>query len=114
MKLREWRVRRVYTVRALAKGSGVSEGAIRAIEAGKWGASLNTVSKVSKFLGIDPLEVEEFRAAMEKRGAGLESEPPETPRERYAHARTVEERLDILAEFVGLTSPPGHAGGSGR
>ena len=66
MRLRELRVRKLYSVRGLAKEAQVSEKSIRAIEAGEWGPSLATIRKLSAILEAEPMEVDEFKVAMEK------------------------------------------------
>jgi transcriptional regulator with XRE-family HTH domain len=66
MKLREARARKLFTVRDLAQQSGVSESTINKIEQGAWLPSLKTVRKLADILKVDPNEVEEFKAAIEK------------------------------------------------
>ena len=73
MKLKEVRARRLFTVRALAKQSGVSEASIHSVEQGKWLPSLGTIAKLSEALGVKPEEVEEFKAAIDK-AAGQSSQ----------------------------------------
>ena len=64
MRLRELRVRRLYSIRGLAKAAGVSERSIRAIETREWRPSLATIRKLTTLLDIDPMEVDEFKEAM--------------------------------------------------
>jgi putative transcriptional regulator len=66
MKLKEARKRKLLTVEELASQSGVSVSAINKIEQGAWLPSLKTIRKISPILGIEPVEVEEFKAAIEK------------------------------------------------
>ena len=66
MRLRELRVRKLYSIRGLAKAAGVSEKSIRAVEAGQWRPSLSTIRKLTELLEVDPMEVDEFREAMNR------------------------------------------------
>lgn len=66
MKLREARAKKLLTAQALAKKTGMSDGGIYRIERGEWLPSLATVRKLSKALGVQPEEVEEFKAAIDK------------------------------------------------
>jgi DNA-binding XRE family transcriptional regulator len=66
MKLVEARARALYSASALARAAGVSRGSIYDIEGGKWLPSLDMVRKLSAGLQVDPMEVDEFRAAIEK------------------------------------------------
>ena len=67
MNLREARVHKLLSAKELAKQAGISEGNIYSIEKGGWLPSLGTVKKLAAALGInDPLEVEEFKAAIDK------------------------------------------------
>lgn len=67
MKLREARARKLLTAQELAQQSGISESAVNKIEQRAWLPSLKTVRKLSKVLKVEPTEIEEFRAAIEKR-----------------------------------------------
>ena len=66
MNLREARARKLLSARELGAQAGVSESNIYAIEHGGWLPSLATVKKLSNVLGIEPSEVTEFKAAIEK------------------------------------------------
>jgi DNA-binding XRE family transcriptional regulator len=66
MKLVEARAKALYSASALAKAAGVSRASIYDIEGGKWLPSLEMVRKLSEALKVDPMEVDEFRAAIEK------------------------------------------------
>jgi len=66
MKLKEARKRKLLTVEELASQSGVSVSAINKIEQGAWLPSLKTIRKIAPILGIEPVEVEEFKATIEK------------------------------------------------
>jgi len=72
MKLSEARASKLFTAARLAQEAGVSRGSIYAIEAGKWLPGLETVRKLSETLKIDPLDVDEFKAAIEKTARGKE------------------------------------------
>jgi|FLYL01.1.fsa_nt_gi predicted transcriptional regulator len=73
MKLREARARKLYSVRRLAREAHVAEKTIYAVEGGEWLPSLETVRKLSDVLSVDPMEIDEFKAAIEKTIAGKES-----------------------------------------
>jgi DNA-binding XRE family transcriptional regulator len=66
MKLREVRARKLFSVRRLARTAQVAEKTIYAVEGGEWLPSLETVRKLSRALEVDPMEVDEFRAAIDK------------------------------------------------
>ena len=66
MRLRELRAKKLLTVRELARQSGTSEDGLYRIERGQWLPSLTTVRKLSATLNVDPEEVEEFKAAIDK------------------------------------------------
>ena len=66
MKLREARASKLLTAAALAKESGVSVGTINKIEQGAWLPSLRTIRKLVEVLKVEPAEVDEFKAAIEK------------------------------------------------
>jgi len=66
MNLREIRVQKLLSAKELAKQAGISEGNIYNIEKGTWLPSLATVKKLAGVLGVEPMEVTEFKAAMDK------------------------------------------------
>ena len=66
MKLREARVRCTLSRAKLAEKAKVSKATIRDTESGKHMPSLNTCGKVAEALGLPPLEIDEFRARMER------------------------------------------------
>lgn len=66
MKLREIRAKKLLTVRELARKAGVSEAALFKIERGEHAPSLTTIRKLSEALGVEAMEVEEFKAAIDK------------------------------------------------
>jgi len=66
MNLREARVKKLMSAAELAKQAGVSESNIYAIEHGEWLPSLGTVKKLAGVLGVEPMEVVEFKGAIEK------------------------------------------------
>jgi len=65
VKLKEARARKLLAMRALADASGVSLATIRNAEAGRYVPSLSVARKLADALGIEPAEVDEFRASME-------------------------------------------------
>jgi transcriptional regulator with XRE-family HTH domain len=66
MKLVEARARKLLTAAKLAQAAGMSRAGIYAIEAGRSIPTLESVRKLSEALEVDPLEVDEFRAAIER------------------------------------------------
>jgi len=66
MKLRDARRRRFYSAADLAEEGGVSAGVIYAIETGRELPTLRTARLLAAALEIDPLEVDEFRASLER------------------------------------------------
>jgi DNA-binding XRE family transcriptional regulator len=66
MKLREARRRKFYSATDLAEKASVSAGTIYAIEAGRELPVLRTARKLADVLEIDPLEVDEVRASLER------------------------------------------------
>ncbi len=64
-------------VRRLSSGAPVAPRTIITTEKGESLPSLETIRKISRFLKVDPMEVAEFRAALEKQG--FEELPPEEP-----------------------------------
>lgn len=69
MKLREMRLRRFWTLKQLAEAAGVGESTIRAIESGRELPSLRTSTRLAQALGVEPSEIDEAVAAVE-RGIG--------------------------------------------
>jgi DNA-binding XRE family transcriptional regulator len=63
--LRELRIRRFLSLRAMAKRAGVAQRTIVEAEAGRRVPQLATMRKIAEALDIDPMEIDEFRAAIE-------------------------------------------------
>ncbi len=76
MKLKEARAARYLTIRRLAEMAKVSPGTIQAIEGGRSIPTLTTAGKLAHALDVDPNEVDEFRAAVEKTLEGRQRETP--------------------------------------
>ena len=66
MKLREARRRRFYSAHDLGVQANINPGTIYAIEAGRELPTLRTARLLATALEIDPLEVDEFRASLER------------------------------------------------
>ena len=66
VRLRELRVRKLYSIRGLAKAAGVSDRTVWVTEAGQSRPSLATIRKLSQVLEVDPMEVDEFKEAMDR------------------------------------------------
>ena len=60
------RRRHLMSQRALAQKAGVSPATLVAIERGTVRPAYRTMAKVAAALGIDPLEVDEFRRAIDQ------------------------------------------------
>lgn len=68
MRLKELRTRKLMTVRELAEQAHISPSTISVIEKGHGRPALSTIRKLSGLFSVDPMEVEEFREAIEARG----------------------------------------------
>ena len=62
--LREQRVERLFSVRALAKRAGVAPTTVHLIENGRRGPQYLTIQKICQALGVTANEVDEFREAL--------------------------------------------------
>lgn len=63
--LREERVHRLLSVRALAKQAGVAPTTVHLIETGRRAPQFLTIQKLSRALGVEPEAVTEFRAMLD-------------------------------------------------
>ncbi len=68
--LREARAARLLTVRGLAERAGVAFSTVHLIETGKSIPRFGVIQKLSAALGVEPAEVDEFRAAIEAAAEG--------------------------------------------
>jgi transcriptional regulator with XRE-family HTH domain len=66
--LREWRLARLMSTRALEAASGVTQKTIIDIEYGRRRPHYATIGKLSQALGVEPGEVTELAAALEELG----------------------------------------------
>ena len=64
-RLRDVRLRRLLSVRALAKRAAVAPSTVHLIETGRRAPQLLTIHRLSQALGVDPAEIDEFRAALD-------------------------------------------------
>jgi transcriptional regulator with XRE-family HTH domain len=71
--LRELRIRRLLSLRELAKRAGVAQRTIVEAEAGRQAPRPSTMRKLAEALDVDPMEVDEFRAAIEGAIEGKEA-----------------------------------------
>ena len=78
-RLREVRAQRVLTIRALAAHAGVATRTVVEVEAGRVVPRFATVRKLSEALGVEPGEVDEFRAAID--AAAEDPSTTERPRQ---------------------------------
>jgi transcriptional regulator with XRE-family HTH domain len=63
--LREERLRALLSIRQLARKASVSPTTIYLLESGQHSPQLLTIYKLSRALGVEPTEIDEFRAAIE-------------------------------------------------
>jgi transcriptional regulator with XRE-family HTH domain len=63
--LRELRIRRLLSLRELAKRADVAQRTVVEAEAGRQAPRPSTMRKLAEALDVDPMEVDEFRAAIE-------------------------------------------------
>jgi transcriptional regulator with XRE-family HTH domain len=63
--LREERVRRLLSVRSLAERAEVAPTTVHLIETGRRRPQFLTIERLSRALAIDPMEVMEFRMALD-------------------------------------------------
>ena len=68
--LKEARAARLLTVRGLAERAGVAFSTVHLIETGKSVPRFEVIEKLSRALGVEPAEVDEFAAAIEAAGQG--------------------------------------------
>ena len=66
VRLRELRVLKLYSIRGLAKAAEVSDRTVWVAETGQSRPSLTTIRKLSRALEVDPLDVDEFKEAMDR------------------------------------------------
>ena len=75
MKLVDARVESLLSIRGLAKKSGVDWKTIHNIEKGYALPSLATIKKLAEVLQVNPRDIDEFKASMEK-AAGRKEDAP--------------------------------------
>ena len=71
--LRELRIRRLLSLRELAKRASVAQRTIVEAEAGRQVPRPATMRKIAEALDVDPMEIDEFRAAVENAIEGKEA-----------------------------------------
>ena len=71
--LRAVRLRALLSMRQLARKAGISPTTIYLLESGQRSPQLLTIYKLSRALGVDPEEIEEFRRTMEGQPAADQS-----------------------------------------
>ena len=64
--LREARLRRLLTLRGLAKEAGVALNTIQFAESGRQVPRFASMRKIAAALELEPAEIDEFRAAIER------------------------------------------------
>jgi transcriptional regulator with XRE-family HTH domain len=102
--LKEVRQERGIGVRRLSKGAPVSPRTLITTEKGDSTPTPETIRKISRFLGVDPMEISEFKAALEEQGlAGLPEEPAPTlgPTTRVPgeDERTLEDLVELMRDI---------------
>jgi transcriptional regulator with XRE-family HTH domain len=73
MKLVELRASHAFSIRELARIAGVAPGTVYGIEHGEVVPTLSTIRKLADVFGVEPLEVEEFKVAIERTIQGKET-----------------------------------------
>ena len=68
--LKEWRARRLLTVRGLAEAAGVAPTTVYLVENGRSAPTFRVVRALSAALGVEPTQVDEFAAVIEAVGQG--------------------------------------------
>jgi transcriptional regulator with XRE-family HTH domain len=68
--LKEWRARRLLTVRGLAAAAGVASVTVHLIETGRSTPTFRVIRALSDALDVPPEEVNEFAAAIAAVGQG--------------------------------------------
>jgi DNA-binding XRE family transcriptional regulator len=71
--LREMRIRRLLSIREFAKRASVAQRTIVEAEAGRQKSRPTTMRKIAAALDVDPMEIDEFRAAIEDAIEGKEA-----------------------------------------
>ena len=71
--LKEARARRLLTVRGLAEAAGVAPSTVYLVENGRSVPRFEIIRKLAAALDTDPLDVDEFKAAVEGIGRGKEA-----------------------------------------
>ena len=66
--LREWRIARLMSTRALEKAAGVTQKTIIDIEYGRRRPHYETIGKISQALGVEPGEIAELAVALDELG----------------------------------------------
>jgi transcriptional regulator with XRE-family HTH domain len=77
--LKEIRQEKGIGIRRLSKGAPVAPRTIYGIERGQSTPQPDTIRRISRFLNVDPMQVSEFKAALEE--LGLDGLPEEEPQE---------------------------------
>jgi transcriptional regulator with XRE-family HTH domain len=73
MRLRQIRRRKAFSAADLGAKADLSMGTIYAIEHGRELPTLGTARRLAQALDVDPLEIDEFRAALERLGEEVEA-----------------------------------------
>ena len=100
--LKEVRQERNIGVRRLSKGAPVAPRTLITTEKGESTPTLETIRKISGFLKVDPMEVSEFRAALEEQGLdGLPEEyaPPAGSGGVDTDERTLEDLVELMRDL---------------
>jgi transcriptional regulator with XRE-family HTH domain len=75
--LREARLRALLSIRQLARKASVSPTTIYLLESGQHSPQLLTIYKLSRALGVEPAEIDEFRSAIEVHREKVQSDEKE-------------------------------------
>ena len=63
--LREVRIRRLLSIRRLAELAELSPNTVHSVETGRRQPHYETMTRLAGALGVEPAEIDEFRAAMD-------------------------------------------------
>lgn len=98
--LKEVRTQRGIGVRRLSQAAPVSPRTIITTEKGESTPTLETIRKISAYLDVDPMEVSEFRAALEEQGLDVLPEPGPTVPPTGASVAGDERGIEDLVELM--------------
>jgi transcriptional regulator with XRE-family HTH domain len=78
--LRRWRTQQLLSIRDLAIAAGITPKSLTDLEYGRRRPNFATMRRVSQALGVDPHEIAEFAATLERRGSLRDDATTDEPR----------------------------------